>query len=182
MAVPNIFTPTTIAKSAEVNENFAFVDDSINNLLLDEDNMVSNSDTKGATQQSIKAYVDNYSDLQTDTILSNFTTTSATFVDTGLEVTITITKTSDLKIIFNGLLRNDTTARWMNTRILRGASTVVKDGTFHFHHIGVSNTCTSIALENLSAGTYTYKFQISAVSGDTVVCQNTHTKFSVEVV
>lgn len=28
-------------------------------LLLDEDNMASNSDTKGATQQSIKAYVDN---------------------------------------------------------------------------------------------------------------------------
>ena len=29
-----------------------------NNLLLDEDTMVSNSDTQGATQQSIKAYVD----------------------------------------------------------------------------------------------------------------------------
>ena len=49
-----------------------------NNLLLDEDSMTSNSDTQGATQQSIKAYVDSQS--------SGLTVFAKGFIDTSNSV------------------------------------------------------------------------------------------------
>lgn len=69
------------------------------NALLDEDNMASNSSTQGATQQSIKAYVDveaggvakawiNYNTVTTTSITSSYNITSVTDNGTG-DTTIT---------------------------------------------------------------------------------------------
>ena len=54
--------------------------------ILDEDDMVSNSDTALATQQSIKAYVDSLSQYQMkySGATGTFSTTAATFVDLDL--------------------------------------------------------------------------------------------------
>lgn len=96
-------------------------------LLLDEDDLVSDSATQAATQQSIKAYVDNSSSkivqvVNTQTGAVSTGTTTLPLDDTipqnteGTEfMTLAITPTSAsnlLKIEFGGLLTNNTSVQW----------------------------------------------------------------------
>ena len=92
-----------------VNQVVSAVGSAVENSLLDEDDMTSDSDTQGATQQSIKAYVDA---LDTDDIAegSNLYHTSARAVDAIEAVSDEVIASAD-KLVFldntDGVLKKE---------------------------------------------------------------------------
>ena len=86
--------------------------------VLDEDNMASDSDTKLATQQSIKAYVDT----QVGAVSTSSITlgdTSVAITDTGSDGTVTITADGNTELVIN-----DTSATFSGNVIISGDMTV----------------------------------------------------------
>src|SRR6056300_1632997 len=86
--------------------------------VLDEDNMASDSATKLATQQSIKAYVDTeIGNVSTSSIAAG--DTSVAITDTGSDGTITITADGNTEVSIN-----DTSATFSGNVIISGDMTV----------------------------------------------------------
>lgn len=100
--------------------------------------------------------------------------TSATPADvTGASISLTIKKTSHVRITFAGQIQNNTAARYVLLRILRDASTV-RDMNCHVVQLGTGCGVTLEAFDlSLAAGTYTIKLQVASSNGsDTVLCQS----------
>jgi hypothetical protein len=86
--------------------------------VLDEDNMASDSATKLATQQSIKAYVDNeIGNVSTNSITQ--LNTSATVTDTGTDGAFTVVADGNTELVIN-----DTSATFSGNVIISGDMTI----------------------------------------------------------
>jgi hypothetical protein len=110
--------------------------------ILDEDNLISNSDTQLATQQSIKAYVDNgLSSLSSTTITEG--NTSVVVADSGTgSITLTADGSTELVV-------NDTSATFSGNVIVSGDLTV--NGTTTT--VATTNTTVSDSLVEYANGT-----------------------------
>jgi hypothetical protein len=112
-------------------------------VVLDEDNMASNSATNLATQQSIKAYVDTEIGNISSTTLTVGNTT-AVVSDTGSDGAFTVTADGNTELVIN-----DTSATFSGNVIVSGNFTV--NGTTTT--VATTNTVVSDSLMELANGT-----------------------------
>ena len=111
--------------------------------ILDEDNLASNSDTQLATQQSIKAYVDNgLSSLSSTTLTAGNTT--AIVSDTGSDGAFTVTADGNTELVVN-----DTSATFSGNVVVSGNFTV--NGTTTT--VATTNTTNTDNIYELGTGT-----------------------------
>jgi hypothetical protein len=111
--------------------------------ILDEDNLASDSDTQLATQQSIKAYVDNgLSSLSSTTLTAG--NSSAVVSDTGSDGAFTVTADGNTELVVN-----DTSATFSGNVIVSGDLTV--NGTTTT--VATTNTTVSDSLVEYANGT-----------------------------
>ena len=148
--------------------------------ILDEDDMVSNSDTALATQQSIKAYVDSSSGIIQTALAITTTSVSTTTaiprdnttplitegVSVGLDVTMTPTSTSStIRATLTGLLGNSNAGEYMVITIFEGNTCVgvsqihqpsqgndPLNATFYFNPASTSEQTYSVRMGKGSSG------------------------------
>jgi len=152
--------------------------------VLDEDDMASDSATKLATQQSIKAYVDTsvsgISSLQNvafytanNTVTHDYSVLGASAQDildgssNVFGASITLTETTDLLIRFN-LLHTTSNNYGAGTSVYQDSTVVYSFGGLCRHGQAIEGIIASGSFihENVPAGTYTYKIKVAA-SGST---------------
>lgn len=113
----------------------------------------------------------------------NFSTSSTSAVDvTGLSQSVTLKKTSNVRITLTTRLQNNTDTSFFNLFIKRD-STTIRTVSFVPSASGTGHEFILVFFdEDLAAGTYTFKVQIAAQSGDTVQMNNIEgNEFVIEV-
>ena len=108
------------------------------------------------------------------TYSTNFTTTSTTYVDTGMTATITPTSaTSQIYIIHNGNYNVVSAGGCVNIRIVRGATTIKTYNSQHFNNTSLQRGALTTTWYDNPATTSatTYKIQISNDQVSTIGAQ-----------
>jgi len=132
--------------------------------VLDEDNMASNSDTKLATQQSIKAYIDTgkAGASYTGFITSNTTTTSTTGIQVGSAQVTIKTKGGPICMMGSAVLSNSVNTARLSFDI---------DGTMQSDNSLTSSSTSEVVVASsykaVSAGSHTIKLVYYTQSGGT---------------
>ena len=139
--------------------------------IKDEDDMASDSATALATQQSIKAYVDNHVVFSK----SSYAKTTSNILISGsartdvMSVTVTISKTTDVRIyVFMKHQNNNAISR--TTYYLVRDTIDLQVGDMTVEAIGINQPRTVLFIDSpVSPGTYTYKLQaLHSNTSDTV--------------
>ncbi len=107
---------------------------------------------------------------QSAQLASNFSTTSTTYVDiTGLALSVVLAKTSHVRITISGRFQNNTAALYFYLQVLRD-STTVREFSLDIANVGIGDDRSFVVFdESVAPGTYTYKLQLKAQTGHTVV-------------
>lgn len=134
-------------------------------------------DAKFATPKAIKdSDIAMLSDIPTSnvTIKSSVTQTSktsSTYADVdGSSQSVVISKASNVLLVAQIRVQNNTNNSAMGFRILRDSTVVAEQPDFRLYQSGYSQVMHLVDVEaNLAAGTYTYKMQMKSIDNATTV-------------
>lgn len=152
--------------------------------VLDEDNMVSDSATQLATQQSIKAYVDNSLPSRSSGVTagstSSPTTTSTTYADmTDMSVSISTNASASVLVVVSSAISNTNSSLNYVALNVDGGSEVGEIRTGLNNSTG--NITTSYLFTGLSAASHTFKARWKTSAGTLTAVTTNRTITAIEI-
>lgn len=152
--------------------------------VLDEDNMASDSATQLATQQSIKAYVDNSLPSRSSGVTagstSSPTTTSTTYADmTDMSVSISTNASASVLVVVSSAISNTNSSLNYVALNVDGGSEVGEIRTGLNNSTG--NITTSYLFTGLSAASHTFKARWKTSAGTLTAVTTNRTITAIEI-